>query len=179
MPTIETEHRGESANRRHPMNFIALFTTFSGRIPRSSYWLGLVSIVLIFGLGRYLLKRHVGADTPSPDDLLVMLWSLFAMVPLTALIVKRFHDRDRPSWIGYTVGAVTALFIPASYFGYFVDVARFTPVEHIVFWSALPLSLFAFVENGFLRGTRGPNRYGPEPSTPFSPNSTPYPNVNA
>ncbi len=23
--------------------------------------------------------------------------------------------------------------------------------------------LFAFIDNGFLRGTRGPNRYGPDP----------------
>jgi hypothetical protein len=39
-----------------------------------------------------------------------------------------------------------------------------TLIEHIVFWITLPLGLFAIVENGFLRGTRGPNRYGPEPS---------------
>jgi uncharacterized membrane protein YhaH (DUF805 family) len=149
---------------QHQMNFIRLFTTFSGRIPRSSFWLGFVAVVLILGSGRYLLKRLLGADTPSPDDLPVMLWGLFAMVPLTALIVKRFHDRDRPSWIGYAAGANTALYIPASYFGYLVDLAQFTLIEHIVFWSSLPLGLFAIVENGFLRGTRGPNRYGPAPS---------------
>ena len=30
------------------MNFIRLFTTFSGRIPRSSYWLGFVAVILVF-----------------------------------------------------------------------------------------------------------------------------------
>jgi uncharacterized membrane protein YhaH (DUF805 family) len=145
------------------MNFIRLFTTVSGRIPRSSYWLGFVLIVVIFGLGRYLLKLLLGADTPSPADLPVMLWSLLAMVPLTALIVKRFHDRDRPSWIGYAVGAINALSISASYFGY-LDLAQFTLIEPLVFWGAAAMSLFAFVENGFLRGTLGPNRYGPEPT---------------
>jgi uncharacterized membrane protein YhaH (DUF805 family) len=145
------------------MNFVRLFTTFSGRIPRRSYWLGFGMIIVIFGLGRYLLKRLLGADTPSPDDLTVMLWSLLAMVPLTSLIVKRFHDRDRPSWIGYLVGAATALYVPASYFGYLVDLAQFTLIEHAVFWNTLLLWLFAIVENGFLKGTPGPNRYGPDP----------------
>lgn len=148
------------------MNFIRLFTTFSGRIPRSSYWLGFVAIVLVFGLGRYLLKRLTGADTPSPDSLLVMLWSLFGMVPLTALMVKRFHDRDWPSWLGYLAGATTALPIPASYFGYFGEFAQFTLIEHILFWPSLPIWLFALIENGFRAGTPGPNRYGPAPGKP-------------
>lgn len=145
------------------MNFVRLFTTFSGRIPRSSYWLGFVAVVIVFGLGRYVLKLLTGADTPSPDTLLVMLWSLLGMVPLTAIIVKRFHDREWPGWLGYLVGAATALYIPAPYFGYLVDPTQFTLIEHIVFWATLALWLFAFVENGFRRGTRGPNRYGPEP----------------
>ena len=55
-------------------------------------------------------------------------------------------------------------YIPASYFGYLVDLAQFTLIEHIVFWGTLPLSLFALVDNGFLPGTPGSNRYGPEPS---------------
>jgi uncharacterized membrane protein YhaH (DUF805 family) len=151
------------------MNVLRLFVTFTGRIPRSSYWIGFATIVLVFGLGRYLLKRLLGADTPSPDDLPVMLWSLLAMLPLTPLIVKRFHDRYRPSWIGYAAGANTALYIPASYFGYFGDVAQFSLIEHIVFWGfSLPLGTFAIVENGFLPGTRGSNRYGPEPESFFA-----------
>ena len=145
------------------MSIVRLFATFSGRIPRSSYWLGFVAIVLVFGLGRYALKRGLGADTPSPDGLVVTLWNLLAMVPLTALIVKRFNDRDRPSWIGYAVGAATAFCVVAPYFGFLAEPAKFTLIEHIVFWSMLPLSLFALVDNGFLRGTPGPNRYGPEP----------------
>ena len=34
----------------------------------------------------------------------------------------------------------------------------------MAFWVSLAaILLFAFVDNGFIRGTRGPNRYGPDP----------------
>jgi uncharacterized membrane protein YhaH (DUF805 family) len=147
------------------MNVLSLFATFTGRISRSSYWCGFAMIVLVGGLGRYILKRLLGADTPSPDDLPVMLWSFLVLtLPLTALIVKRFHDRGRPSWIGYAAGANNALYVAATYFGYFGDFAEASLIEHIVFLATFLLWLFAIVENGFLPGTHGPNRYGPEPS---------------
>ena len=145
------------------MNIVRLFASFSGRIPRSSYWLGFAAVVLVFGLGRYGLKQWLGMETPSPDDLVVTIWTLLAMVPLTALIVKRFNDRDRPAWIGYAVGAATAFSAAAPYFGFLDDPANYTLAEHVVLWSTLPLSVFALVDNGFLRGTPGPNRYGPQP----------------
>jgi uncharacterized membrane protein YhaH (DUF805 family) len=33
----------------------------------------------------------------------------------------------------------------------------------ILFWLLSIAGLFVFVENGFMRGTDGPNRYGPDP----------------
>ena len=106
------------------MNVIQLFLWFY-RIRRLSYWLGFATVVAVFGLGRYVLKYHVGAT-----ELPVVVWSTLAAVPLTALSVKRFNDRDRPIWIGYLVGAGTALFIAAPYFGYLTnDVAHYSLVE--------------------------------------------------
>jgi uncharacterized membrane protein YhaH (DUF805 family) len=141
------------------MNVIQLFLGFTGRITRLSYWLGFATVVAVLGLGRYVLKYHIGAT-----ELPVVVWSTLAAVPLTALNVKRFNDRDRPIWIGYVVGAGTALFIAAPYFGYLTDdLAHYSLVEHVLLWGLLPLSVFALVDNGFLRGTRGENRYGPDP----------------
>ena len=108
-PRSEVERVSREREEESTMNIMRLFACFSGRIPRISYWLGLAAVVLVFGLGRYGLKQWLGMDTPSPDDLAVTLWTLLAMVPLTALIVKRFNDRDRPAWIGYAVGAVAAI----------------------------------------------------------------------
>ena len=94
------------------MNVVHLFTGVTGRIPRRLYWLGFAAVVVIFGLGRYVLKYHLGAS-----ELAVVIWSAWAAIPLTALSVKRFNDRDRPVWIGYVVGASVVLFIVAPYFG--------------------------------------------------------------
>jgi uncharacterized membrane protein YhaH (DUF805 family) len=53
--------------------------------------------------------------------------------PAVAISVKRWHDRDKSGWW------VLIVLIPV--IG----------------------QLWALVDNGFLRGTRGPNRFGPEP----------------
>jgi uncharacterized membrane protein YhaH (DUF805 family) len=54
--------------------------------------------------------------------------------PVMALAVKRWHDRDKRGWWALIV------FVP------------------VIGW------LWALIENGFLRGTRGANRYGDEPA---------------
>jgi uncharacterized membrane protein YhaH (DUF805 family) len=141
-----------------------LLLSFTGRIPRSSYWFGFAVVVLVFGLARYVLKYHLGYEgLGNREELPVTFVSTLAAIPLTALSVKRFNDRNRPSWIGYVVGFSTALFIAAPYFGYLVDVLQFSPVEHAIFWPLCALSLFALIDNGFLPGTSGPNRVGPDP----------------
>jgi uncharacterized membrane protein YhaH (DUF805 family) len=52
----------------------------------------------------------------------------------------------------------------APYFGYLTeDVGRYSAAEHIVFWVLVAISVFSLIDNGFLRGTVGRNRYGPDP----------------
>ena len=145
------------------MRYIKLFTSFSGRIPRKWYWLGFVTMVVVFGLGRYVIKTLRGDEIPGPDGLPVMLWSLLGMIAFGAVIVKRFQDRDWPRWVGWLAAAAIAFNIPAGYFGLPGDPAKFTLIDQALFWPFLLIWLFAFIDNGFLRGTRGPNRYGPEP----------------
>jgi uncharacterized membrane protein YhaH (DUF805 family) len=53
--------------------------------------------------------------------------------PAIAISVKRWHDRDKSGWW------VLIVLVPV--IG----------------------QLWALIDNGFLRGTRGPNRFGPEP----------------
>lgn len=136
------------------MDLARLFTSFSGRIPRSAFWIGFAAIVVTFGLGRYVLEQHLGEGGADTADRWVMLWSVLAVVPLTAVFVKRPNDRARPAWIGYAVGATIALFMVAPHFGHLGELTSYSPIEHVVFWSLLPLSLFAYVEAGFLPGAR-------------------------
>jgi uncharacterized membrane protein YhaH (DUF805 family) len=56
--------------------------------------------------------------------------NLLVLWPAIAVCVKRWHDRDKPGWW------VLVVFVP------------------VIGW------LWALIENGLLRGTPGPNRYG-------------------
>lgn len=59
-----------------------------------------------------------------------LLINLLILWPAFAISIKRWHDRDKSGWW------VLINFIP------------------VIGW------IWALVENGFLRGTQGPNRYG-------------------
>lgn len=115
-------------------------------ISRSAFWIGILTVVLVFGLGRYGLKEHVGAR----EDL-VLVWSVFALLPLTILMSLRLADRRRPLWLALVWGAGTGLTMVAPHFGYLADPATFSPPEHAVFWPLLALTAFVLFEAGFLR----------------------------
>jgi uncharacterized membrane protein YhaH (DUF805 family) len=136
------------------MNSLSLFFAFTGLIPRSAYWFGFATTVLVLALGRIAIKEALGYGSDE-SGLAVLLWTLLSVVPLTALIVKRLNDRARPKWLGYAYGADTAIRMAGPYFGWFVKIANFSPIEHVVYWSLLPVVLFAFIEAGFLPARNG------------------------
>lgn len=129
------------------MSFSYLFFSFNGRIPRSSYWLGSL------GLSLAVLLIIAVAMVLNTELLLVLV--LPVVFCGAALAVKRLHDRDR-----------TGLWILVFYFvpGILDRIARVTGDVDILFWLAsFAIGVWALVELGFLRGTPGPNRYGPDP----------------
>ena len=68
-----------------------------------------------------------------PQQRVDSVTSLLLLWPTLAVSAKRWHDRDRSGWW------VLVALIP------------------VVGW------LWALLDNGFVRGTPGPNRYGPPP----------------
>jgi uncharacterized membrane protein YhaH (DUF805 family) len=67
------------------------------------------------------------------DGTFSMVAGLVALVAGLAISVKRWHDRDKSGWW------VLIALVP------------------LIGW------IWAIVENGFLPGTQGPNRFGPDP----------------
>lgn len=146
-----------------------LLTSFTGRIGRGQFWFGLMLIVgLTIVLSVAVNPPDFGSDKPpAPPTLAEKLVVLAMLWPTMAITIKRLNDRDWPSWLGI---AVLVVFLPW-YVGPFFG--AFDPVELIkgagakwemwystfVVVAALPLA----IDNCFLRGTDGPNRYGADP----------------
>jgi uncharacterized membrane protein YhaH (DUF805 family) len=136
----------------------ALLFSFQGRISRQRFWLVslamialtlvlvgiLVATALIEGVG------EIGEGT---------LWLLIINLPMIwiglAVAAKRLHDRDRSAWWLLAFYA-----LPAVLDGAGNAMGGFGLVLSLV---SLAISVWAIVELGFLRGTPGPNTYGPEP----------------
>lgn len=124
------------------------YATFSGRASRSEYWwfqLFYWIALVVVGILTVALAAVFDANETSlfifiPIGLLV----LAMLLPVIALQVRRFHDRDMSGW--WYLGAV---------------IVGNVPFVGILVWIAV------FVIS-CLKGTDGPNRFGPDPLRPES-----------
>jgi uncharacterized membrane protein YhaH (DUF805 family) len=138
------------------MDFGHLFFSFNGRINRLPYWIGslllvAVSMVLVFiALGSLATGPGFSAAV-----VIVALLAVALIWPGLAIAAKRLHDRNKSAWwllvfyvlpgvlnsIGQGLGDLVVVFSLAG----------------------AAISIWALIELGFLRGTPGPNDYGPDP----------------
>jgi uncharacterized membrane protein YhaH (DUF805 family) len=158
------------------MNFLHVLFSFHGRINRAKYWLAalfwVVVDIVVFGILAVMLGNHLLAlgSEPTGADIVrvilsfglgIILVCLLVLVPMfvswLAVGIKRLHDRDQSGW-----WILLFYFGPgvASAIGHNSDSGALALVLSLV---SLGISIWAFVVLGCLRGTRGPNRYGPDP----------------
>jgi uncharacterized membrane protein YhaH (DUF805 family) len=114
-----------------------LLFSFRGRIPRRAYWgatLGAGAVLMMAAFGVGAIAG-VGAVTLTPLGLILFL-ALYGLAIWISLAVqiKRWHDRDKSAW--------WCLINLIPYVG----------------------GIWTLVECGCLRGTLGPNAYGPDPT---------------
>jgi uncharacterized membrane protein YhaH (DUF805 family) len=144
------------------MSMSQLLFSFSGRLNRKPYWLTtlvlilivLVVIALVFGIG------GAGLLTGDMSQLGVAFLILpLAYIPLLwiglAISAKRLHDRNKSAW-----WLVLFYLVP----GILQAVGdQIEGVGIVLTLAGLAISIWALIELGFLRGTVGPNQYGPDP----------------
>lgn len=128
------------------------FTSFQGRIPRKTFWLALIVMLVITWILEIILFSIFGVSMMSMDPnatpeaqaaaaeqamsgiaIPLVILILLTIWPSLAIYTKRWHDRDKSGW-----------------------------------WSLIGLvpiigGLWMLIELGFLRGTEGPNRFGADP----------------
>ena len=162
------------------MSLLHFFLSPHGRISRQAFWLGLI---VMFGVsipvtllidptaldavqaGGQAGQQVTSGLGPGPrlPSMLETLWSLVLTWPSAAISIKRFNDRDRPQWVGYVLTVLMALLVVANGFGMMLDPDTMAPLEKVVFAVILSFVSWSVIDNGFYKGTAGPNRYGPDP----------------
>jgi uncharacterized membrane protein YhaH (DUF805 family) len=114
------------------MDYKQFYLSAQGRVNRKQLWLYLVLPAVVVSLILSLIDASIGTvDAESGLGLLSGLWSLIILIPAILIYIKRFHDRDKSGW-WVLIGLIPIIG-----------------------------ALWLLIELGFLKGTDGPNRYGP------------------
>jgi|SRR5215470_3470144 len=141
------------------MDWWYLLTGFEGRISRKPYWIALLAVVAVE------IAAHVVAYQIEGDRLSAIVDLAFSY-PEFAILAKRGHDRDIPTWIPGLFFAISVLldFLTVIGLGGTRDQPSTLALVIALPWMAFGLALLA--DLGLRRGTVGPNRYGPDPLDP-------------
>jgi uncharacterized membrane protein YhaH (DUF805 family) len=160
------------------MTFMQVLFSFTGRINRGKYWLAALIYFVVFLVAIGFVLAMIGRNVPDftseslGDNLGTLIGALgvgiliFAIVLIPMFVsslavgVKRLHDRNKSGWwivLFYFGGAI----LDAIGSGSGNEVA-----SYITSSAALVIGVWGFIELGCLRGTVGPNQYGPDPLAP-------------
>jgi uncharacterized membrane protein YhaH (DUF805 family) len=148
------------------MGWSHLLFSFQGRANRAKYWLA--GLLLIVVWSAYFFVALVMLGFRLNDLLLFASTGLFLWLVGVALYlatmwasfavgVKRMHDRDKSGW--WTLLFYVA---PGILSGWQVTTPSVASVT-LLGYASLAILVWGIVELGFLRGTPGANRFGPDP----------------
>jgi uncharacterized membrane protein YhaH (DUF805 family) len=88
---------------------------------------------------------------------------IFGIWFLAATTIKRLHDRNKSGWW------IVAFFVAPALLNGIADALDDSNAEVALLLVSVSLNLWGFSELLLLKGTSGPNRFGPDPLTPSSP----------
>ncbi len=143
------------------MELSNLFTSLDGRIGRANFWIGAVVIsvvgALIWWIIRALLDETIGAR------ILLFVLMLALLYPAYAVSAKRFQDRDKPAMYALILSAVALLYALLFVFGLVGSRESWAALDGVFLVVFLAIGVWYLIELGILKGTAGPNQYGPDP----------------
>ncbi len=134
------------------------YAELTGRSRRKEYWmyvLLLIAVWLVLAIVEGLLgfdRMISGAYGP-----LSALFSLATFVPSVAVGIRRLHDINKSGWwlmIGYGPAILGVLML-------LLGLAGLAPA--LILLGIAGVGFLALLVFSLLEGTRGPNRYGPDP----------------
>jgi uncharacterized membrane protein YhaH (DUF805 family) len=144
------------------MDWAHLFFNFNGRINRSKYWLAM----LVYG-GIYIVLALLGyvTDQSAIYQAINGMLNIVIFISSLAVGVKRLHDRSKSGWYLVLFYIVPGLLVTAAIvIGILME--DYMMIASVLGLAAFAIGVWAFVEMGCLRGSIGPNQYGPDPIAP-------------
>jgi uncharacterized membrane protein YhaH (DUF805 family) len=140
---------------------------FRGRLTRLGYWRWQLALVVIGAALGYAPVAVAMAGAPRWLTALAFVPLGMALVASVGVAARRLHDRGRS--VGWLIVFSLAPFglgafsIWLSEGAAFIELGWAAPTALAASLMSLALSIWGFVEIGLLRGTPGPNRFGPPP----------------
>jgi uncharacterized membrane protein YhaH (DUF805 family) len=153
-------------------NLLSDFMGFDGRINRQRWWIGVV-VLIIAGLIIYWILGAIlgtGFSMAALTDPVAMqayvqkaawvglIGSVILSYPYLAITVKRRHDRDNNGYDAIGLIAVNIIWNILVALG-----LNLGGLQMIVSLIIGVYAIYILVVVGFLKGTPGPNQYGPDP----------------
>lgn len=127
--------------------------SFEGRINRAKYWLSVLLFIAFLAIAGVVV--FAAGFSMAGFVIAGLLYIGFMYVGL-AIAVKRLHDRDKSGW-----WVLVFYILPAVLSG--ASSGMGGGVAMVLSIASFALSIWGLVELGILRGTMGPNQYGPDP----------------
>jgi uncharacterized membrane protein YhaH (DUF805 family) len=154
------------------MKWIRFFCNFEGRIPRKTFWFANIALLILDVIVAAIAAATAEAFAGETAGYVTMhIVTIAFFYPQFVIALKRGHDLDMSNQVFY-----------AWYIALVVDygVIRLAAWQWsnfdqniyslvglafvLVFITVVGLvTIVMLIELGFRRGTRGPNRYGPDP----------------
>lgn len=116
------------------MSWTQLLFSVNGRINRATFWLKFAVPVVVIQIVLSILDGVIGTySVEAGMGVLSGIFTLAVIWPGIAVSVKRLHDRNRSGWF------------------------------YLLILIPLVGAIWYLIDVGCLAGTRGPNRFGPDP----------------
>ena len=147
--------------------FLQFYFSPSGRISRSQYWLGyvvpVVAISIVLSAISGIARATGNYGTAGLFEFIHLIFGLLAFWPGFAVLIKRMHDRDKSGWLVLLPVAASLLVVVVALPGAAIGSTAAGILAGIMAVALVGMAIWFFTEFGCMRGTIGPNRYGPDP----------------
>jgi uncharacterized membrane protein YhaH (DUF805 family) len=153
-------------------NFIGNFIGFDGRLNRQAWWLSVIALIVVAVVLSWIIGMIMGTggmltleQAMDPAYLQKAAWqglivSVITAYPYLAISVKRRHDRNNNGYDAIGLIVVGILYNLLQALGIITMGNTVGMIVGLVF---AVYAIYMLVQLGFLKGTAGPNNYGPDP----------------